>query len=95
MIIDRRLLIVKIKVFIFILLFTIRAIRVIIISRGDAMQRTKIERKLKKAGWTIKPGGKHKMAKHPDKPGVKIPIPNGSKIDDFTAKGILRDAGLQ
>ena len=76
-------------------MLTIRAIRVIIKSRGDAMERTKIERKLKKAGWIIKPGGKHKMAKHPNRPGEKIPIPNGSKIDDFTARGILKDAGLQ
>ena len=58
------------------------------------MQRSKLVRKLKKGGWTITPGGKHGMAKHPDRPGVKIPIPNGSKIDDYTAKGILKDAGL-
>ena len=59
------------------------------------MQRTKLVRALRKGGWEIEPGGKHGMAKHPDRPGVKIPIPNGSKIDDYTAKGILEAAGLQ
>ena len=59
------------------------------------MKRTELERKLKKAGWKIVPGGKHKMAKHPDKPGEKIPIPHGSDINDYTAKGILEDAGVK
>ena len=58
------------------------------------MKRTELVRKLQKGGWKITKGGKHGMAKHPEKPGVKIPIPHGSKIDEFTAKGILRDAGL-
>ena len=58
------------------------------------MQRTELERRLRKGGWKIEPGGKHKMAKHPNRPGEKIPIPNGSKINDYTAKGILEKAGL-
>ena len=59
------------------------------------MKRTEIERRLKKAGWTIKPGGKHKKARHPDKPEMIITIPNGSIIKDTTADGILTDAGLK
>ena len=58
------------------------------------MQRTELVRKLTKGGWVITPGGKHSMAIHPDRPGVKIPVPNGSKINDYTAKNILKDAGL-
>jgi len=58
------------------------------------MQRSELVRKLKKGGWDIVTGGKHAMAKHPNYPGVKIPIPHGSKIDDYTAKGILTAAGL-
>ncbi|MDR1687750.1 MAG: type II toxin-antitoxin system HicA family toxin [Clostridiales bacterium] len=59
------------------------------------MQRTELERKLKQNGWVIKPGGKHKKARHPDKPGVMITIPNGSQIKETTANGILKDAGLK
>lgn len=59
------------------------------------MQRTELERKLKQAGWVIKPGGKYQKARHSDKPGMMITIPNGSKIKDTTANGILRDAGLK
>ena len=58
------------------------------------MQRTELVRKLKKGGWKIEPGGKHGMATHPTKPG-KIPVPNGSKIDEYTARGILKAAGLK
>ena len=59
------------------------------------MQRTELVRMLRKAGWIIEPGGKHGMAKHPEKPGVKIPVPNGSKIDDYTAQGIISAARLK
>jgi len=58
------------------------------------MQRTELERRLAKGGWVIKSGGKHNYAEHPSKPGVKITVPRGSKINDITAKAILRDAGL-
>ncbi|MDR2167242.1 MAG: type II toxin-antitoxin system HicA family toxin [Clostridiales bacterium] len=57
------------------------------------MKRTELVRRLRKGGYKIVKGGKHGMAVHPDKPG-KIPIPHSSIINDFTAKGILRDAGL-
>lgn len=52
-------------------------------------------RKLRKAGWIIISGAKHDMAKHSTFPGKKIPIPRHVEIDDYTAKGILRDAGLE
>jgi hypothetical protein len=34
------------------------------------------------------------MAKHPDKPGFKIPIPRHTEINEYTAKQILKEAGL-
>ena len=45
--------------------------RVIMIG-GDAIKRRELERKLRKGGWKIHAGGKHGMAKHPDKPGIKV-----------------------
>lgn len=57
------------------------------------MKRTELIRKLKKGGWIIIPGGKHGMAVHPKKNG-KIPVPNGSSIKEYTARAILKDAGL-
>jgi len=59
------------------------------------MQRTELERRLKKGGWTIYSGGKHNYAKHPNHPGIRIQIPRGSKVNDLTANGILKDAGLK
>ncbi|MDR0446205.1 MAG: type II toxin-antitoxin system HicA family toxin [Oscillospiraceae bacterium] len=58
------------------------------------MQRTELERRLKRGGWILKTGGKHNYVEHPDKPGIKITVPRGSKINDTTARGILKDAGL-
>jgi predicted RNA binding protein YcfA (HicA-like mRNA interferase family) len=43
----------------------------------------------------LKGGGKHNYVIHPDKPGVKITVPRGSKINENTARGILSDAGLK
>ena len=59
------------------------------------MKRTELERKLRKGGWIISPGGKHNLALHPNKPGEKIPLPRGSKVNEITANGILEDAGLK
>ncbi|MCL2357745.1 MAG: type II toxin-antitoxin system HicA family toxin [Defluviitaleaceae bacterium] len=58
------------------------------------MQRTELVKRLRKGGYSVKPGGKHGKAIHPDCPEKAIPVPNGSKINDFTAKGILKEAGL-
>ncbi|NLC46574.1 MAG: type II toxin-antitoxin system HicA family toxin [Firmicutes bacterium] len=58
------------------------------------MKRKDLIRRLKKAGWKISRGAKHDMAKHPDKPGFKIPIPRHTEINEYTAKQILKEAGL-
>ena len=57
------------------------------------MQRRTLVRLLKKGGWNIQPGGKHGIAVHDTKPG-KIPVPNGSQVNDYTAKEIIKKAGL-
>lgn len=59
------------------------------------MKRREIVRLLKKAGWVITPGGNHDMATHPEKPGLKIPIPRHNEVNEHTARGILEDAGLR
>ncbi len=58
------------------------------------MKRRDIDKKLKAAGWVITAGRKHDMAKHPDKPGIKIPLPRHNEIPEYTARGILEAAGL-
>jgi predicted RNA binding protein YcfA (HicA-like mRNA interferase family) len=58
------------------------------------MKRTELERKLRKGGWGIEHGGKHNITYHPDNPKRKTTVPRGSNIDELTAKGILRFAGL-
>jgi predicted RNA binding protein YcfA (HicA-like mRNA interferase family) len=58
------------------------------------MKRNKKIKELRKAGYTITNGGKHKLAEHPDRPG-KISIPHGNEINEYTANGILRAAGLK
>ena len=60
------------------------------------MTKRKLEQKLLKAGWVITHGKAHDMATHPEKPGVKIPIPRHTgDIPKGTAKSILKDAGLE
>lgn len=39
------------------------------------MKRRDLDKILKEAGWEITPGKRHDMAKHPNKLGVKIPLP--------------------
>jgi len=58
------------------------------------MKRKDLDKALKEAGWTIIHGGNHDLATHPQKPGVKIPIPRHREIKEYLAKGILEDAGL-
>ena len=43
------------------------------------MKRKDIDKALKKAGWVITPGGNHDLATHPEKPGIKIPLPPASR----------------
>ncbi|GHV43140.1 hypothetical protein FACS189490_13150 [Clostridia bacterium] len=57
------------------------------------MKKSDLIRKLQKAGYEIIHGGSHDMAIHPDKLG-KIPVPQHNEINEYTAKGILKDAGL-
>jgi predicted RNA binding protein YcfA (HicA-like mRNA interferase family) len=59
------------------------------------MKRRGIVKKLEAVGWVIVHGKKHDMAKHPDKPGIKIPIPRHKEIKETTAQGILEEAGLE
>jgi len=62
---------------------------------GEHMKRSELERKLRKGGWVIKPGGKHNVTYHPNNPSKKTTVPNGTRINEQTAKSILRFAGLQ
>ena len=59
------------------------------------MQRSDLVRRFRRGGWIVESGNPHGKAYHPDNPKFRIPIPNGSKINDRTAKRILRDAGLE
>ena len=59
------------------------------------MQRSELIRKLRKGGWIVEPGNPHGKTYRPDNPKYRIPVPNGSKIKERTAKRILKDAGLQ
>ena len=59
------------------------------------MKKHELVRALKKAGWNITPGGNHDLATHPEKPGIKIPIPRHREINEYTARGILESAGLK
>lgn len=51
-------------------------------------------RTLKQNGWIITAGAKHDMARNPNRPGQKIPIPRHIEIEERTARGILKSAGL-
>ena len=63
-------------------------------SRGEEMKRRDIDKKLKAAGWQITNGKRPDMAKHPNKPGVKF-LPRHKEINEYTAQGILEQAGLK
>lgn len=58
------------------------------------MKQKDLKRKLKQAGWEISSGSKHDMATHPNRPGFKLTIPRHIEINEYTAKQILKDAGL-
>jgi len=59
------------------------------------MKRKDIDKALRKAGWVIIHGGNHDLAWHPQKPGVKIPIPRHTEVNEQTARGILKQAGIK
>jgi len=51
---------------------------------------------LRNNGWHIQEGKRHHLATHPDRPGVKIPIPRYRKdIPRGTLNNILKAAGLK
>lgn len=59
------------------------------------MKRRDLIKALVAAGWHLTGGTNHDMAKHPDQPGVKIPVPRHREIEDWKAREILKEAGLQ
>ena len=59
------------------------------------LKRKELDRILIAAGWEITNGKKHDLAKHPAKPGIKIPLPRHKEINEYTAIGILETAGLK
>jgi predicted RNA binding protein YcfA (HicA-like mRNA interferase family) len=61
------------------------------------MTPDELKRKLAKNGWAIDEGRNHSQATHPDRPGLKIPIPRhkGRDIPKGTLNEILKAAGLK
>ena len=59
------------------------------------MKKRDLEKKLKKVGWQISPGAKHDTAINKDFPSIRLTIPRHTEINEYTAKGILKDAGLE
>jgi len=60
------------------------------------MTAKELERKLIAAGWKLTQGGNHEMAKHPDKPGVKVAIHRHTgDIPAGTLNKILKKTGLK
>ena len=59
------------------------------------MNKRELVKLLKANGWIITNGTRHDMAKHPDHPGVKIPIPRHGEPNKYTIEGILKAAGLK
>ncbi|MDR1778226.1 MAG: type II toxin-antitoxin system HicA family toxin [Clostridiales Family XIII bacterium] len=58
-------------------------------------ENAKLRKELLKAGWVIKPGHAHDQATHPEKPGIKIPLPRHRKdMPKGTAESIRKAAGL-
>ena len=82
----------------YVLILTYVFLRVIIAARGEGnneKKRKDIDKALRKAGWVIIHGGNHDLAQHPQKPGIKIPIPRHTEVNEQTARGILKQAGIQ
>jgi len=85
----------RIITYFYVFLLTYVFLRVIMASRGEGMKRKDIDKVLRKAGWVIIHGGNHDLVQHPQKPGVKIPIPRHTEVNEQTARGILRQAGIK
>ncbi len=60
------------------------------------MTAKELKRVLIAAGWIISEGGRHELATHPKKPGVKVPIHRHTgDIPAGTLNKILKDTGLK
>jgi len=60
------------------------------------MTAKELKRKLIAADWKIEQGGRHEIATHPDKPGLKVLIHRHTgDIPTGTLNKILKDAGLK
>lgn len=59
------------------------------------MKYRDLVKRLTDAGWVVTKENPHDKAKHPNKPGVKIPIPHHTEINELLAKQILKQAGLK
>lgn len=58
------------------------------------MKYNDLVRALKKAGWSVEHGGNHDMAFDPQKPNVRIPLPRHKEVNEYTARAILKAAGI-
>lgn len=58
------------------------------------MKYNDLVRTLKKAGWLIEHGGNHDIAINPQKPSVRIPLPRHKEVNEYTARTILKAAGI-
>jgi len=61
---------------------------------GEKMKYNDLVRALKKAGWSIEHGGNHDIARNPQKPAVRIPLPRHKEVNEYTAMTILKAAGI-
>jgi predicted RNA binding protein YcfA (HicA-like mRNA interferase family) len=63
---------------------------------GEGMTAKELKRKLTADGWNITQGGRHELATHPNRPGVKIPIHRHTgDIPTGTLQKILKETGLK
>ena len=63
---------------------------------GGEMTAKELKRRLTAEGWIITQGGRHEIATHPDKPGLKVPIHRHTgDIPTGTLNNILKDTGLK
>lgn len=80
------------QIFLFLLL-TIRINAYNIIITEEQMTKLELERKFRKAGWTLKHGSRHDLAVSPTGQVVAIPRHAGD-LKKGTAQRILKEAGL-
>jgi predicted RNA binding protein YcfA (HicA-like mRNA interferase family) len=60
------------------------------------MTPKELKRKLTANGWVITQGSGYEMAKHPCRPGVKIPVPRHTgDVPTGTLNNVLKAAGLK